>query len=102
MKSVYSHFINIEFNFVNLRNDNDFLFIISHYHKINSIMKYEIEKTYFVKLKNHFLIIKSFQNKKFMLIKFTNLLNSKLILKKVKINSALKIKFFNDITIYEK
>ena len=60
MKNVYSHFINTKFNFVNIRNDNDFLFIISRYYKINSIMKYEIEKAYFINLKNHFLIIKSF------------------------------------------
>ena len=59
MKNVYSHFINIEFNFVNIRNDNDFSFIISHRYKINSIIKYEIKKVYFVKLKNHSLIVKS-------------------------------------------
>ena len=63
MKSVYSHFINIKFNFVNIRNDSDSLFIISYYYKINSIMKYEIEEAYFVKLKNHFLIIKKFTKK---------------------------------------
>ena len=60
MKDVYSHFVNIEFNFVNVRNDNDFLFVISRYYKIDSIMKYEVEKIYFVNLKNHFLIAKSY------------------------------------------
>ena len=60
IKDVYFHFINIKFNFVNIRNDNDFSFIISRYYKINSIMKYEIEKAYFINLKNHFLIVKSF------------------------------------------
>ena len=60
MKNIYSHFVNIEFNFVNIRNDNDFSFIIFRYHKIDSIMKYEIEKVYFINLKNHFLIVKSF------------------------------------------
>ena len=59
IKNIYSHFINIEFNFINVRNDNDFSFIISRYYKINLIMKYEIEETYLVNLKNHFLIIKS-------------------------------------------
>ena len=102
MKGVYSYFVNVGFNFVNIRNDNDFSFIISRYYKINSIMKYEAKKTYLVNLKNYFLIAKSFREKKPMLFKFTNLLNSKLTLKKVKINSILKIKFFNDITIYEK
>ena len=102
MKSIYSHFINIKFNFINIRNDNDSLFIISRYYKINSIMKYEIKKTYFVNLKNHSLIVKSSQNEKFIFIKFTNLLNSKSILKKAKINFILKIKLFNNITIYEK
>ena len=65
-------------------------------------MKYEIEKTYFINLKNHFLIAKSFRKKESMLFKFINLLNSKSTLKKIKINSILKIKLFNDITIYEK
>ena len=102
MKGVYSHFINVEFNFVNVRNDNDFLFVISRYYKIGSIIKYEIEKAYFIDLKNHFLIAKSFQKRKSMFSEFINLLNSKLTLKKIKINLTLKIKLFNDITIYEK
>ena len=102
MKNIYFHFVDIKFNFVNVRNDSDSLFIISRYYKIDLIMKYEIEKAYFVNLKNHFLIIKSFQNEKSMFVKFINLLNSKSILKKAKINSILKIKLFNDIMIYEK
>ena len=65
-------------------------------------MKYEIEKVYFINLKNHFLIVKSFSNKKLIFIKFINLLNSKSILKKIIINFILKIKFFNNIIIYEK
>ena len=60
MKNIYFHFINIKFNFINIRNDNNSLFIISRHYKINSIMKYEIEKTYFMNLKNHSLIVKSF------------------------------------------
>ena len=102
MKSVYSHFVNVEFNFINVRNDDNSLFVISRYYKINSIIKYEAKKAYFVNLKNYFLIAKSFREKKSMLFKFINLLNSKSILKKIKINSILKIKLFNDITIYEK
>ena len=65
-------------------------------------MKYEVEEIYFVNLKNHFLIVKSFQNEKLMFIKFINLLNSKLVLRKIKVNLILKIKLFNNITIYEK
>ena len=102
MKSVYSYFVNVEFNFVNVRNDNDSLFIISRYYKIDSIMKYETKKVYFVNLKNIFLIAKSFQERKSMFFKFLNLLNSKSALKKIKIYPILKIKLFNDITIYEK
>ena len=102
VKSVYFHFLNVEFNFINVRNDDDSSFIISRYYKINSIMKYEAKKAYFVNLKNHFLIAKSFQEKKSMLFKFINLLNSKSTLKKIKINPVLKIKLFNNITIYEK
>ena len=102
MKNVYFHFVNVEFNFVNVYNDNDSLFIISYYYKIDSIIKYEAKEAYFVNLKNHFLIAKSFQKRKSMFFEFTNLLNSKLILKKIKINLVLKIKFFNNITIYEK
>ena len=102
IKSVYSHFVNVEFNFVNVRNDNDFLFVISHYYKINLIIKYEIKEVYFVNLKNHFLIVKSSREKKSMFFKFINLFNLKSTLKKIKINLILKIKLFNNITIYEK
>ena len=102
IKGVYSHFVNVEFNFINIRNDNDFSFIIFRYYKIDSLMKYEAKKTYLVNLKNHFLIAKSFRKKESIFFEFINLLNSKLILKKIRINSALKIKLFNDIIIYEK
>ena len=59
IKGVYSHFVNAEFNFINVHNDNDSLFVISRYNKIDSIMKYEVEKVYFVSLNNNFLIAKS-------------------------------------------
>ena len=84
MKSVYSHFVNAGFNFVNIRNDDDSSFVISRYYKIDLIIKYEAEEAYLVNLKNHFLIAKSFREKKPMLFEFTNLLNSKLALKKIK------------------
>ena len=58
MKNIYFHFVNIKFNFVNIYNDNDFLFIIFYRYKINLIIKYEIKKVYFINLKNHFLILK--------------------------------------------
>ena len=102
MKGVYSHFVNVEFNFVNVYNDNDSSFIIFRYYKIDLIMKYEAEKAYLVNLKNYFLIAKSSREKESMLFKFLNLLNLKSVLKKIRIDSVLKIKFFNNITIYEK
>ena len=102
MKNVCSHFINVEFNFVNVRNDNDFLFVISRYYKIDSIMKYDAKKVYFVNLKNYFLIAKSSREKKSMFFKFINLLNSKSTLKKIRVNFVLKIKLFNNIKIYDK
>ena len=102
MKDVYFHFVNAGFNFVNIRNDDDSLFVISRYYKINSIMKYKAKKTYSVNLKNHFLIAKSSRKKESMLFKFINLLNPKSTLRKIKINFVLKIKLFNNITIYEK
>ena len=102
IKGVYFHFVNVEFNFVNVYNDDDSLFVISRYYKIDLIIKYEAKKAYLMNLKNHSLIAKSFRKKKSMLFKFINLLNSKSTLRKIRINSILKIKLFNDITIYEK
>ena len=55
------------------------------------IIKYETQKSYQIDLKNYFLIIKAFKDKKFMIIKFTNLLNSKLTFEKVSIDLSLKI-----------
>ena len=68
MKGVYFHFINVEFNFINVRNDNDSSFVIFRYYKINSIMKYEAKETYLVNLKNYSLIAKSSRKKKPMLL----------------------------------
>ena len=102
IKNVYFHFVNVEFSFINVRNDNDFLFIISRYYKIDLIIKYEVEKAYFVNLIDYSLIAKSSQKKKPMLFEFISLLNSKSTLKKIRINPILKIKLFDNITIYEK
>ena len=102
MKSVYFHFINVKFNFINVYNDNDSSFIIFRYYKIDSIIKYEAKKTYFLNLKDYFLIAKSSQKRESMFFNFINLLNLKSILRKIEIYFALKIKLFNDITIYEK
>ena len=102
MKDVYFHFVNVEFNFINVRNDDDSSFIIFRYYKIDSIIKYEAKEVYFVNLKNHFLIAKSSRKKKPMFFEFINLLNSKSALEKIKINPTLKTKLFNNITIYEK
>ena len=42
MKKMYSHFMNVSFNFVNVRNDFTHLFLIFYYQKMNIIIKYEI------------------------------------------------------------
>ena len=97
IKNVYSHFVNVEFNFVNVRNDDDSLFVISRYYKIDSIMKYEAKEVYFVNLKNHSLTAKFSRKKESMFFEFTNLLNPKSVFKKIRVNLALE-----DITIYEK
>ena len=93
MNNVYSYFVNVDFNFINVRKNNNSLFIISRFYKIDSIMKYEIKKVYFIILKNSSLIVKSFSNKEFMLFKFTNLLNSKLTLKNITINFLITLSF---------
>ena len=93
MKGVYFHFINVKINFVNVRNEEEFLFIIYRYYKIDLIMKYKAGKGYFVNLKNHFLIAKSFQKKESMLFKFINLLISKSISEKIKVDFILKLNF---------
>ena len=41
MKKVYSHFVNISFNFINVRNDFIYSFLIFHYQKISIIIKYK-------------------------------------------------------------
>ena len=46
MKRVYSHFVNINFNFINIRNNFAYSFLIFHHQKINIIIKYETQKNY--------------------------------------------------------
>ena len=99
---MYSHFMNASFNFVNIRNDFTYPLLIFRRQKINIIIKYKIQKSYQIDLKNHFLIIKIFKNKKFMIMKFTNLLNPKSTFEKVLIDFSLKTQFSNKITIYNK
>ena len=42
MKKMYSHFMNASFDFINVQNDFTYSFLISHYQKINIIIKYKI------------------------------------------------------------
>ena len=44
MKKMYSHFVNASFDFVNVRNDFIYSFLISHYQKMSIIIKYKIQK----------------------------------------------------------
>ena len=53
-------------------------------------------------MKNYFLIIKIFKNKKFIFKKFINLIILKLIIEKVIINFTLETRLSNKITIYKK
>ena len=69
---------------------------------MNIVIKYEIQKSYQIDLKNHFLATKAFKNKKSMIANFTNLLNSKSALEKVLIDFFLKTQLFNKIIIYDK
>ena len=42
MKKVYSHFVNVNFDFINVQNNFTYSFLISRRQKINIIIKYEI------------------------------------------------------------
>ena len=42
MKKVYSHFVNVSFNFINIRNDFTYSLLIFRYQKMNIIIKYEV------------------------------------------------------------
>ena len=42
MKKMYFHFVNVNFNFINVRNDFTYSFLIFYYQKINIITEYEI------------------------------------------------------------
>ena len=46
MKKVYLYFVNINLYFINIYNDFAFLLIISHYYRINLIIKYKTKKNY--------------------------------------------------------
>ena len=72
IQNVYIYLIDTNFNFVFIRNDIDSFFIISRKYKIDSIIKYETKKDYFLNIKNYFLIIKFFKKKKPILKKFIN------------------------------
>ena len=58
MNKIYIYFINLNFNFVFIRNNNTSPLIISCYYKIDSIIEYKAEKEYLIQIENHFLIIK--------------------------------------------
>ena len=99
---MYTYLININFNFITIRNNRILFLIISRYYRINSIIKYEAKEEYSINVENYFLTAKANSIKNLIIANFINLLNSKSIIEKIEINSSLEIKLFNEITIYNK
>ena len=67
INEVYTYLINMNFNFITVRNNRILSLVISRYYRINSIMKYEAKEEYFVNVENYFLAakvdsIKNFKN----------------------------------------
>ena len=94
--------MNINFNFIIVRNNRISSLVISRYYRIDLIMKYEAEEEYFIDVENYFLATKANPIKDFIIADFINLLNSKSVIKKVEVNSSLEIKLLNEIIIYGK
>lgn len=102
MNEIYIYFVDSMFDFVNIRNNIAFLFIISRYYRIGSVIEYKIKKSYSINMENYFLTIKILSDKKFKIAEFTILLIFKSIINKIIIDFCLEIKFFNKIIIYGK
>ena len=102
INKVYTHLINMNFNFIIMRNNKILSLIISRYYRINSIIKYEAKEEYSINVENYSLITKVDSIKNFIIANFINLLNLKSIIEKIEVNSSLEIKLLNEIIIYDK
>ena len=102
INKVYIYLININFNFIIIRNNKILSLIISRYYRINSIIKYEAKEEYSINVENYSLATKANSIKNLIIANFINLLNLKFIIEKIKVNSLLEIKLLNKITIYDK
>ena len=102
MNKVYIYFINLNFNFVFIRNNNISSLIISRRYKIDFVIEYEVKEKYSIQIKNYFLIIKIIKDKELILKKFINLIIFRLIIEKIIIDLILKTRLLNKIIIYEK
>ena len=102
INKIYIYLININFNFIIIRNNKILFLIIFYYYRINLIIKYEAKEEYFINVENYSLMTKVDSIKNFIIINFINLLDSKFIIEKIEINLFLKIKLFNEIIIYDK
>ena len=99
---MYTYLININFNFIIVRNNRISSLVISRYYRIDSIVKYEAEEKYSINVENYSLTAKANSIKNLIIADFINLLNSKSVIKKIKVDSSLEIKLFNKIIIYGK
>lgn len=102
MNGVYTHFVDSTFDFVNVRNDTAFLFVIPRYHRIESVIKYEAEESYLIDMKSHSLTVKVLSNKEFRIAELTILLTFKSTMSKIIVDLCLETKFPNGIIIYGK
>lgn len=99
---VYSHFVDANFHFVNVRNDTASPLVIPRHHRVGSVVEYEAEESYQIDLENHSLAAKPPQEKEPMMADFTKLLNPKSAvgIGKVSIDPSLETRLPNGITIY--
>ena len=102
INGVYTYLININFNFIIIRNNRILSLIISRYYRVNSIIKYEAEEGYSINVENYSLTTKADSIKNLIIANFINLLNSKSVIEKIEVNSSLEIKLLNEIIIYDK
>lgn len=100
MEGVYSYFINVSINFVNVRNKGATPLVIPRRQRIGSIVEYEAKEAYPIDLGNYSLIAESYNNEDIVVSRLTNLLDLRPNIAKAEVNASIETKLPNGIIIY--
>lgn len=98
LKNIYSHFVNFNVIFINVRNDKFKSTTVFKNQRLKRIVEYNLKENYFIKTNNYFLTVKIHDQ---TIENFIRILNLTSEISRLLTSFLIETKLINNITIYE-